>query len=107
MLIPVCERHRIAVVAYSPLGSGQFPTPGTWRGEVLRDIGVARGVSARTIALAFLARRPSTFVIPKTSRPDHVDALAAAKNVVLTPHEVATIEAAFPLGPPKSKMPAL
>src|SRR5688500_4640365 len=30
-----CERHSIAFVAYSPLGSGDFPKPGTWKGDVL------------------------------------------------------------------------
>jgi hypothetical protein len=31
--------------------------------------------------------------------------LAAAGDLVLTRSEIETIEAAFPLGPPKSKMP--
>ena len=102
---PVCERHKIAFVGYSPLGSGQFPSPGSWRGDVLAGIATAHGVSARAIALAFLARRPSAFVIPKSSRKDHVDELARAGDVVLTPLEIETIDAAFPLGPPKSHMP--
>jgi diketogulonate reductase-like aldo/keto reductase len=104
---PVCERHKIAFVGYSPLGSGQFPIPGSWRGDVLAGIGAAHGVSARAVALSFLARRPSAFVIPKSSRKDHVDDLAAAGDLVLTPREIETIAAAFPLGPPKSHMPSV
>jgi diketogulonate reductase-like aldo/keto reductase len=107
VLQPVCERHGIAFVAYSPLGSGQFPRAGSWRGDVLAAIGNAHGVSPRAVALAFLARRPSAFVIPKSARADHVTELAAAGGVVLSRAEIETIEAAFPLGPPKSKMPSL
>ena len=38
LLQAVCERHKIAFVGYSPLGSGQFPEVGTWRGDVLAGI---------------------------------------------------------------------
>ncbi len=105
LIQPVCERHRIAFVGYSPLGSGEFPRPGSWRGDVLAGIAAAHGVSARAVALAFLTRRPSAFVIPKSSRHDHVDELARAGDLALTPSEVDTISTAFPLGPPKSHMP--
>lgn len=105
LLQPICERHGIAFVAYSPLGSGQFPSPGSWRGDVLAGIANAHGVTPRAVALAFLARRPSAFVIPKSARVDHVDELARAGDLVLSRSEIDTIESAFPLGPPKSKMP--
>ena len=105
LLQAVCERHKIAFVGYSPLGSGQFPAPGTWRGDVLAGIAEAHGVTARAVALAFLARRESAFVIPKSARPEHVEELARAGDLVLTPVEIETISSAFPLGPPKSHMP--
>ncbi len=102
-----CERHRIAFVAYSPLGSGDFPQPGTWRGDVLAGIAHAHGVSPHAVALRFLARRRSTFVIPKASTIGHVDALARAGDLELSTQELATIDEAFPLAPPKSKLPYL
>jgi diketogulonate reductase-like aldo/keto reductase len=105
VLQPVCERHHIALVGYSPLGSGTFPSRGSWRGDVLEGIAEAHGVGARAVALAFLARRPSAFVIPKSGRAHHVDTLADAGSLVLTPGDIDTLEAAFPLAPPKSKMP--
>jgi diketogulonate reductase-like aldo/keto reductase len=105
VLLHVCERHRIAVVGYSPLGSGSFPTEGSWRGDVLRGIAQARGASPHAIALAFLTRRPSTFAIPKSARHDHVDSLARASEVVLTPEELDVLEAAFPLAAPRSTLP--
>jgi diketogulonate reductase-like aldo/keto reductase len=102
---PVCERHGIAFVGYSPLGSGHFPSRGSWRGDVLAGIASAYGVTSRAVALAFLARRPSAFVIPKAARADHVAELALAGDLVLSRSDLDTLEAAFPLGPPKSKMP--
>lgn len=100
-----CERHHIAFVAYSPLGSGHFPEPGSWRGDVLRGIATTHQATAQAIALAFLARRPSAFVIPKSASIAHVIELAKAGAITLSASEIATISSAFPLGPPKSKLP--
>jgi diketogulonate reductase-like aldo/keto reductase len=100
-----CERHGIALVAYTPLAAAQFPKPGSWRGDVLAGIAAAHRATPRTIALAFLLRRPGTFVIPKTGNAAHVDELARAADVVLGHEEIATIDDAFPLGAPKSKLP--
>src|SRR6516165_8356713 len=41
-VIPWCKEHRIAVVAYSPFGSGQFPSASTKGGRVLHEIAAAR-----------------------------------------------------------------
>lgn len=107
VLLRFCERHRIAFVGYSPLGSGSFPSPGSWGGDVLAGIGKEHGVSARAVALAFLARHPGSFVIPKSARPEHVEELARAGDLVLTEREIAAIDQAFPLEPPKSRLPTL
>jgi diketogulonate reductase-like aldo/keto reductase len=94
-VVPWCEQHGVAVVAYSPLGSrGGFPETGA-----LDRIARRLGATPRQVALAFLARRPSTFVIPKSSRPAHVDELAGADGVALDPAAIAEIEAAFPRRP--------
>src|SRR5688572_29966336 len=80
MLQLFCERHHIALVAYSPLGSGQFPVPGSWRGDVLAGIAAAHGVTPQAVALRFVTRRPGAFAIPKTSRADHLDDLVRATD---------------------------
>lgn len=100
-----CERHHIAFVAYSPLGSSQFPDPGSWRGDVLGGIALKHGVSPRAVALAFLLRWPGSFVIPKTGRPEHVVDLARGADLDLDPADLDMIEQTFPLGPPKSRLP--
>lgn len=99
-VIPWCEAHDVAVVGYTPFGRARFPPAG---GEkVLAELAARRGVTTRQLALAFLVRRPSLFTIPKASRRDHVRTNAAAMNLVLDAEELATIDAAFPVGAKRS-----
>jgi diketogulonate reductase-like aldo/keto reductase len=106
-LLAACERHRVALVGYSPFGSGRFPSAWSRGGRVLAEIARARGVSPRQVALAFLVRRPPLFTIPKSSRVAHVEENAAAGALHLDADEVARIDAAFPLGPPRRQIPML
>src|SRR5471032_774682 len=66
-VIPWCEAHDVAVVAYSPFGHNEFPSPRSKAGEVLQAIADAHGASPRQVALAFLTRNPIVFAIPKAS----------------------------------------
>ncbi|HKE13356.1 MAG TPA: aldo/keto reductase [Kofleriaceae bacterium] len=97
-VLPWCERNRVALVAYSPLGCGNFPTGRRPGAAVLADIASARGVTPHAVALGFLTRHRSVFAIPKSASTDHVAANAAAGDLTLEPDEIARIEAAFPLG---------
>ena len=106
-VIPWCEQHGVAVVAYSPFGSGAFPGPRTRGGQVLQLIAEAHGATPRQVALAFLVQRPSMFTIPKTARPDHVEDNAGAGGLRLSPAEVTRIERAFPRGRRPRTLPML
>src|SRR6185312_1260513 len=66
-VIPWCEEHGVAVVAYSPFGHDAFPGSRSKAGELLQAIADAHKASARQVALAFLTRAPSVFAIPKAS----------------------------------------
>jgi diketogulonate reductase-like aldo/keto reductase len=96
-VLPFCEAHGIAVVGYSPFGSGRFPPRGA-RGRVLAEVASARGASVHQVALAFLVRRPSLFAIPKSARAEHAVENAAAAKLRLGAEEIARLERAFPLG---------
>src|SRR6202795_2289870 len=61
-VIPWCERHRVAVVAYSPFGHGRFPGPRTTGGRLLNQIAAAHKATVRQVALRFLPRRPALFL---------------------------------------------
>src|SRR4030095_3045241 len=70
-VIPFCDKHGIAVVAYSPFGSGNFPPPSSAGGKVLAEIAEAHDATPRQITLAFLLRYSSAFAIPKAARAEH------------------------------------
>lgn len=98
-VIPWCAAHGLAVVAYTPFGETQETyTDQSPQGMVLKRIAAEHAASPRQVALAFLLRNPSVFVIPKASSTDHVADNAAAVNLVLSAADCAAIEAAFPNG---------
>ena len=87
-VVPWCEQHEVAVVAYSPFGQGRFPGASTPGGRVLAGIADAHGASARQVALAFLTRRDSVFAIPKASSAAHAEDNAGAGDLRLTAAEI-------------------
>jgi diketogulonate reductase-like aldo/keto reductase len=106
-VLPWCEEHKVAVVAYSPLGHGHFPGPNTRGGRVLKEIAEAHHATPRQVALRFVVRRPPLFAIPKSSKPEHVTENAGAGDLHLTAHELARIDAVFPRGPIPHTLPTL
>ncbi len=106
-VLPWCEDHGIAVVAYSPFGHGSFPGRGTEGGRVLEEIAASHGATPRQVALRFLVRRPSLFAIPKASSPDHTAENAGAGQLHLTEADLARIDQAFPRDPKPRRLPML
>jgi diketogulonate reductase-like aldo/keto reductase len=106
-VIPACQRLGAAVVAYSPFGHDDFPTPGTPGGKALREIADAHGATPYQVALAFLIRDPVVFAIPKASDPKHAVENAAAGDLVLTAEEIARIDRAFPRGAKPRSLPMI
>jgi diketogulonate reductase-like aldo/keto reductase len=97
-VVPWCEQHKVAVVAYSPFGQGRFPSPSSAGGRVLQEIADAHGATPRQVALAFLTRRPEVFAIPKASKVEHATDNAAAGGLRLTAADIERIDKAFPAG---------
>jgi diketogulonate reductase-like aldo/keto reductase len=106
-VIPWCDRHGVAVVAYSPFGHGKFPGPRTKGGRVLQAIAAAHGATPRQVALRFLVRRASVFAIPKASTPEHAAENAGAGDLRLSEAELSLIEEAFPLASRPRTLPML
>jgi diketogulonate reductase-like aldo/keto reductase len=106
-VIPWCEDHGVAVVAYSPFGQGRFPAPRTPGGRVLHEIADAHGATPRQVALRFLVRRPSVFTIPKASSPEHAAENAGAGRLELTENDIKRIDKAFPRGRRRKELPTL
>ncbi len=106
-VIPWCEQHSVAVVAYSPFGSGRFPGPHTAGGRALTQIAAGHHATPRQVALRFLVRRSSLFAIPKASSLEHSAENAGAGEVRLTEAELSRIDQAFSLGPRPRRLPML
>src|SRR5216684_3235400 len=94
-VIPWCEKHGVAVVAYSPFGHNEFPSPRSKAGEVLQAIADAHKASARQVALSFLTRAPSVFAIPKASSAEHAAENATAGDVTLDDSAISALDKAF------------
>jgi diketogulonate reductase-like aldo/keto reductase len=106
-VIPWCEQHGTAVVAYSPFGHDDFPSARSKGGEVLQSIADAHKATMRQIALAFLTRAPSVLAIPKASSAEHAAENAAAGDLTLSDAEIAALDKAFPRGPKPRGLPML
>ena len=97
-LLPSCQRAGIAIMAYSPLGQGDVLADPT-----LMQIAKQRDLSPATIALAWVLRQPGVIAIPKAATMAHVEANAAAQDLLLDASELAALDRAFP--PPRRKVP--
>jgi diketogulonate reductase-like aldo/keto reductase len=106
-VIPWCKQNNVAVVAYSPFGHSDFPSPHSKAGQVLQTIADALGASPRQVALAFLIRDPAVFAIPKASSVEHAADNAAAGQLRLSADEIAQLEKVFPRGPKPRGLPML
>ena len=104
-VLPWCERQGVAVVAYSPYGSGSFPS--SRRHRALAEIAKERGVSERQVALRFLLRRPSVLVIPKASSEEQARDNAGALDWGLSAREIARLESDFPIRGEPRKLPTI
>src|ERR1700750_3281937 len=94
-VIPWCEQHGVAVVAYSPFGHNDFPSARSKGGEVLQTIADAHRASPRQVALSFLTRNPAVFAIPKAASAKHAADNAAAGKLTLSEDELPPLHKAF------------
>jgi diketogulonate reductase-like aldo/keto reductase len=106
-VIPWCARHGVAVVAYSPFGHNDFPSPASASGKVLQKIAEHHQATPRQVALSFLARETPVFPIPKASSSEHAAENAAAGTLTLSGAEISALDAAFPRGAKPRGLPML
>jgi diketogulonate reductase-like aldo/keto reductase len=88
-------------------GSGAFPPDSSGAATALTEIAHNHAATPRQVALAFLARIPGLFLIPKASLPAHALDNAAAADLALTPQEITTLDEICPLGPDDGDLPTI
>lgn len=92
-LVEYCRKHSIAVVCYSPLGSGsQLGGHIVPRHPTLMGIGAKYGKTAAQVALAYLLSR-GLVVIPKSVKANRIEENFGAASFVLDPEDIAVIAA--------------
>ena len=107
-VLPWCQRHGAALVAYTPFGQSRSTFDArTKQGRVLQEIAEAHHATARQVALRFLLHHPEVFVIPKASSLAHVAENAGAATLELSVAELAQIDAAYPRGKPRRGLPMI
>lgn len=95
-LLPWQQRHKVPVMAYSPIEQGRLASH-----RALQHIADTHGKTPAQIALAFVLAQPNVIAIPKAGTAEHVRQNAEAADIVLTAADIAALDAAFP--PPKRK----
>jgi diketogulonate reductase-like aldo/keto reductase len=106
-VLPWCERHGVALVAYTPFGSPRFPAPSAAGGRALAEIAAAHGATPRQAALAYLTRSSAAFTIPKAAQAAHTEENAGAGALRLSAADLARLDQAFPRGKPPRGLPML
>jgi diketogulonate reductase-like aldo/keto reductase len=97
-LLPWQRQRAVPTMAYCPIDQGALAS-----NAPLHAIARARGATAAQVALAWVLRHPDLIAIPKSVQAAHLRDNFAAASIVLTPAELAQIDAAFP--PPARKRP--
>ncbi len=97
-LVPWCDRHKMPIMAYSPLGAGGKAS--LLSEPALKAMADARGVTPAEIAIAWAMRNGRTIVVAETASEKHVREDAAAGSLMLSEAELRTLDAAFP--PPRA-----
>ena len=90
-LLPKCQKAKIMVMAYSPLGQGPL-----LRKPALGKVANKHGCDPAAVALAWVLRQPGVVTIPKAAKPEHVRANMKALDVKLDAEDLAALDAAFP-----------
>jgi diketogulonate reductase-like aldo/keto reductase len=97
-LLPWCEKHKIAVMAYSPVEQAAL-----LREPRLRALAARVGRTPAQLALAWVLSRDQVIAIPKAGQLAHVDENFAAAGCTLDAPVLAELDQLFP--PPQRARP--
>ena len=97
-LLPLLQRRRIPIMAYSPIEQGRLVKNGT-----LRDIAERHDATPAQVALAWVLRQAGVIAIPKAANEQHVRENRAALALRLSAEDLVALDLAFP--PPGGPAP--
>ena len=88
-VLPYCDREKIALMAYYPLGHGKLTS------DPRLDDETKRGKTRTQVALRWLAGKTNVFPIPRASKAEHVIENAGASGWELTEEERSSLSQKF------------
>ncbi|MCL6708195.1 aldo/keto reductase [Pseudomonas sp. R2.Fl] len=97
-LLPWCQNHDVAVMAYSPIEQGRL-----LHHPLLIDMAKAYQATPAQVALAFLLERDGVIAIPKSANLRRIQENREATELDITDEDWAALDEAFP--PPSRKVP--
>ncbi len=97
-LMPLLQRRRIPIMAYSPIEQGRLLKNGT-----VRTIAEHHDATPAQVALAWVLRHEGVIAIPKAANEKHVRENRGALALQLTEEDLAALDFAFP--PPDAPVP--
>lgn len=97
-LIPWCRRHKMPVIAYSPIEQGRLLDDPT-----LRKIAIKHEATPAQIALAWVISHPGILAIPKAGTLSHVIENYGSLSIRLDEEDYRLLDEAYPA--PDEKVP--
>jgi len=97
-LLPWLRKHRVPVMAYSPLDEGRL-----LRKRALVEFAKRHAMTPAQVALAWLLAQDGVIAIPKTGSRERIEENARALGQPLTPEQLRELDALFP--PPDGPSP--
>ena len=94
-ILPYCQRAKITLIAYSPLGQSRIAKGRGGPFKIVDEIAARLGKSRSQIALNWLLWHESVVVIPKASDKKHVVENAAVSGWKLSTRDFQEIDKAF------------
>jgi diketogulonate reductase-like aldo/keto reductase len=97
-LLPWLVDHKMPVMAYSPVEQGRL-----LGNQQLQEVAARLEATPAQVALAWVLHHDYVLTIPKAGRVAHVQENRAAADLILSPDDLAELDAAFPR--PRQRQP--
>jgi diketogulonate reductase-like aldo/keto reductase len=95
-ILPYCEKEKMAVIAYYPLGHGKLAKGSSGIDEIIAKR--SNQLKPSQVALGWLFNRSeAVFPIPRASKMGHVKEDALAGDIELTPEEMKLLNEHYPV----------
>lgn len=95
-LLPWCGKHRVTLLAYSPLAQSKILAHNRSK-NILDQIAANYGISRAQLVLNWLLENPFVVAIPKASNEAHLRENAAALNRTIDPADLRKVSELFQL----------